>query len=220
MDKGSYLNNISEKRERINYMHQIIRKVKEDKICSALQLDVLLRGYIVLIYSMWESAFKDLHYYFYDSLKEKTVQDLPFRIKNKILCECLEKAQDKEIKSHLCIENLKRKYDALKLTCVKDIDIKYFNYFTNNPNIKMLKDFMAYYSFKTILSEEVEKKVEYIIQARNDIAHSGKIINNLQNDIKNAFNCEEEIDFLQTVTLDIFVIFNNIVNTFEEKIMH
>lgn len=220
MNKETYLNSISEKRERINYMHQIIKKVKEDEICSELQLDVLLRGYIVLIYSMWESAFKDLHHYFYNSLKEKTVQELPFKIKNKILCECLEKARIKEVKNHTCIERLKTQYDLLKSSYVRDIDIKYFNYFTNNPNIEILKEFIAYYSFKIMLSEENEKRVEYIIKARNDIAHSGKKINNLQNDIKSAFNCKEEIDFLQDVTLDIFVIFNNIINTFEEKFMH
>lgn len=217
MDKKIYIENLSKRRERINYMHQIIKKVKEDQICNPLQLDVLLRGYIVLIYSLWESAFKDLHLFFYNSFKEKKVNELPHKIKNKILCNKLEKAQNKKIKTFYCFEVLKKEYVDLLETKVKDIDITYFNYFTNNPNLDMLDDFLSFYAFKVLIKEEIKNKIEYIILARNDIAHSGKQISNFKDDIKDKFSYEEEIDFLQEATLEIFNIFNNIINKFEEK---
>lgn len=217
MDKNTYIENLSKRRERINYMHQIIRKVKEDQICNPLQLDVLLRGYIVLIYSLWESAFKDLHLFFYDSFKEKKVKELPHKIKNKILCNKLEKAQNKKIKTYHCFEVLKKEYIDLLETKVKDINTIYFNYLTNNPDLNMLDDFLSFYAFKVLVEEDIKEKIKYIILSRNDIAHSGKQINNFKDDIKNNFSYEEEIDFLQEVTLEIFNIFNNIINKFEEK---
>lgn len=221
MEKDIFISSLSRKRERINYMHQIIRKIKEDKIYNDLQLDVLLRGYIVLIYSMWESAFKDLHLYFYNSLKSKKVKELPYNIKNKILCEKLENAKKshREIKSYRCIEKLKYEHDQLKETFVENMDKKYFNYLTNNPNIKILKEFLSFYSFSISLEEETINKIQYIIEARNDIAHTGGSINNFQNDIKDKFEYEEEIDFLQDISLEIFSIFNEIINKFEEKVL-
>lgn len=217
MDKKVYLDNLSQKKERINYMHQIIKKVKEDEVCNRLQLDVLLRGYIVLIYSLWESAYKDLHLFFHNALKEKKVNELPHNIKNRILCDRLEKAKNKEIKTYRCFERLRKEYCDLLEVTVKDIDKKYFNHLTNNPNLDILNEFLSFYAFKILVEEEVEEKIKYIISARNDIAHSGKEINNFKDDIKKRFNREEEIDFLQEVTFEIFKIFNTIINKFEEK---
>ncbi|EGQ79924.1 hypothetical protein HMPREF9094_1054 [Fusobacterium animalis ATCC 51191] len=52
------------KKRKINYMHQVIVKAQNEELLKSIQLDVLLRGYIVLIYVLWESAFKTLHEYF------------------------------------------------------------------------------------------------------------------------------------------------------------
>ena len=73
MLKDEFLSFVSKKREKINYMHQVIVKAQNEELLKSIQLDVLLRGYIVLIYVLWESAFKTLDEYFFEILKEKKV---------------------------------------------------------------------------------------------------------------------------------------------------
>lgn len=219
MNKDDYLRVLSLKKERINYMHQIIKKVKDENIVTSQQLDVLLRGYIILIYSMWESAFKDLHQYFYTGLSNLEINALTYNLKNKILCKLLEKAKksSSEIRSHLCFERIHREYEEEKMKKVSNLPTSYFAYESNNPTLRMLNEFLGWYNMGINISDTLKKEIEFIIKSRNDIAHSGIRINNLQTLIENEFreSNQTEIDLLQEIVMHIYVLFNDITIDFE-----
>ena len=230
MLKDEFLSFVSKKREKINYMHQVIVKAQNEELLKSIQLDVLLRGYIVLIYVLWESAFKTLDEYFFEILKEKKVEELPYNLKNEILCSLLRDIQKKEIKSFKCMENAKKDFDNLiNLELDKDLKLKeYFQCKTNNPTVDKLEDYLSKFAFSVPISPKLMKEIEYIVYSRNDIAHSGRYIENYSKSLKsfldeisksfpNEVQSKNEIDLLQEITLDIYILFENITNVFEEK---
>ena len=230
MLKDEFLSFVSKKREKINFMRQVIKNSQDEEKLKPMQLDVLLRGYIVLIYVLWESAFKTLHEYFFEILKEKKVEKLPYNLKNEILCSLLINIQKNEIKNFRCMEKAKKDFDELINSIVNEKpELKeYFQCKTNNPTIDKLEGFLSKFAFSVPISPKLKKEIEYIIYSRNDIAHSGRHVENYSESLKslldeiseifpNEVKSKNEIDLLQEITLDIYVLFYDITNIFEKK---
>lgn len=220
MSYEEYINLLSEKKERINYMHQVIKKIVEDSGATKPQLDVLMRGYIILIYSLWESAYKDLSFYFFYELSEMTIESLPFKLKDKILCFKLEKIKEKKLTTHRCLECVNKEINNIKITKVKDYKniTNFFSEHSNNPDLESLLKLLSLYAFKIEISDESRKQIEFIIKSRNDIAHSGKIIENYNEYIISNFGTSKlEIDILQDITLNIFILYKSVIDNFRKK---
>lgn len=230
MLKDEFLSFVSKKREKINFMRQVIKNSQDEEKLKPMQLDVLLRGYIVLIYVLWESAFKTLHEYFFEILKEKKVEELPYNLKNEILCSLLISIQKNEIKSFRCMEKAKKDFDDLiNLIVNEKPQLKeYFQCKTNNPTIDKLKEFLSKFAISVPISAKLKEEIEYIIYSRNDIAHSGKYVENYSESLKKLLDrisesfpdeveSKNEMDLLQEITLDVYILFENITNVFEER---
>lgn len=232
MTKTEFLDNLSEKREKINFMHQVISKMREEKTINNSQLDVLLRGYIILIYVLWESGFRNLSEYFFSFFENKDikVENLPHNLKNEILCSLLLEFQKKEIKNFKCMEKVKISFDNLNNSNLKkNSNLKnFFQSNSNNPKIELLTKFLNKFAFSVEITDKEKTEIEYIIVSRNDIAHSAGTVKNFTTNIKEFLDKFKEkfpdesipktdIDFLQDITLDIFKIFKEITDSFEKK---
>ena len=105
---------------------------------------------------------------------------------------------------------------------------EYFQCKTNNPTIDKLKEFLSKFAISVPISAKLKEEIEYIIYSRNDIAHSGKHVENYSESLKKLLDrisesfpdeveSKNEMDLLQEITLDVYILFENITNVFEER---
>lgn len=236
-----------EKRSKISIMDSIIRNNNE---LTDSEIDVLLRGYIVLIYAFWEGSYKKLSQVFYEFFKENEINKLPYGIKNSVLLELSTNRKDKKCKLEeirdyrkiIDINNNIREYlDKILNKCPNfELTQKFFKEETGNPNLDKLKDFMNKYQisidkliYNLIIDknfcDDFRKRLDFIITARNNIAHGNE--NERMHDgyqkyiIKNFMNNErdsiEDISiFLTETVFYIDLVFITCCNAFKDKYMH
>lgn len=229
MNYDEYFQFVSDKKTQINYMHQVIKKGIEGENHTKVQYEVLLRGYIVLIYSFWEGAYKSLPSYFFEKLKEIKVESLPYRLKDKIIKQKINNKKAEEMKSHRWLEVLNRDVNLLKNTACGNHStmIEFFKNNSNNPKTSDLIDLLVLYHFTVPIEEDLRKEIDFIIQSRNDIAHSGMVVRDYHLKIFEEFNMNlveseeiqrnEAVNKLQRILNNIFVLYKDIADKFQEK---
>lgn len=235
------------KRSRISTMDTILRNNDEFK---NIEIDVLLRGYIVLIYAFWEGNYKKLQDTFLKFFSEKKVSEIPDNIKKILVIELSIHKKEKnytllQLNNFNRIKEINSVIDTildLKLSeCAKNNEIKkYFYEFSNNPNYDKLNSLLFKYSMfldKIINSLKLDgniafdfkERLEFIIGSRNEIAHGSEILgnhNSYKEYIQEKFfdneekTIEEISGFLRDISYNIDVLFASIVDEFKYKYMH
>lgn len=223
MDKElEYYDFMERKREKIHYMHTIIK----NNIYKDYEIDILLRGYIILIYSFWESSYNNLWEVFYYFLSKVKTADLPFRIRNEILLNKIvniRKFDQKinELKTFNYITKANKGIESALNKVVDDINDteECFKKSSNNPNIEILCDFLKLYNMKLETEDLIKRKIGFLVEARNDIAHRGETEKDYKLEIQSKFNDikKSEIDILQDITLDISELFRTVIFEFKKK---
>ena len=217
MTKQEYLDLLTDKKERINHMHQVINKMKENGELSITnrQYEVLIRGYIVLIYSFWESSFTSLGKCLITIYNDIKLEDFTFKMKDKIFIKYL-KEKSNHIGNHNWLESNYNSYQVLLSKTLKETNFEYHFYSnSNNPKLCDLESFLGLFHKRISISENTEKLISYIINSRNDIAHSGSLTQDYELDIKINFNATiDTIDILQGATNEIYNLFKNVIDKF------
>lgn len=236
-----------DKRSRIITMDTIIRtndNIKEN------ELDVLLRGYIVLIYAFWEGNYKKLQDIFFEFFSNKKVSELPKHIKDKLVIDfSINKSEKKytllDLSGYDRIREINNKIEEILSSNLNECDNYhkkkiYFYEDSNNPKYDKLKKLLLKYSMfldKIVnslitdnnLSSDFKVRLEFIIEARNSIAHGSETLgphNGYKEYIENKFfdgetNSIEDISkFLSNIAFEIDMLFRSIIDEFKEKYMH
>ena len=236
-----------EKRSKISTMDSIIRNNTD---LTDSEEDVLLRGYIVLIYAFWEGSYKKLANSFFNFFKYRKINELPHTIKNQVIIELSTEKSDKNIKINevndyrkfLKInEKININLEKKLLECEGyDKTEKYFKEETGNPNYSKLDILLKKYciSLDKLISELISENnmpnnfkdvLEFIVSARNSIAHgdeSRDMHDGYKNYIVNKFlnNNEKGIidasDFLRETVFYLNMLFITIIDKFKDKYMH
>ena len=235
------------KRTRITTMDTILRNNDEFK---ESEIDVLLRGYIVLIYAFWEGNYKKLQDTFFEFFSQKKVSQVPEHIKKILVIDLSISRNEKkytllQLRSFTRIKEINDIIDNildLKLSeCSKYSEIKgYFYEFSNNPNYDKLKKLLSKYSMfldkivnslklDNSLSNNFKQILEFIIDSRNAIAHGSETLgrhNGYKEYIQERFfdgqdkTVEEISGFLRDISFNIDVLFTSIVDEFKYMYMH
>lgn len=181
-----------EKRAKISTMDTIIRNNDDFK---ESEIDVLLRGYIVLIYAFWEGSYKKIGELFFEVFKEKLVTELPHEIKNSVIIELSTSKNDRKQKigeisnynKFISInDNITNVLNKKLLECSDyERTKRYFKSQSNNPDYDKLTSFLKKYniSLKKIIQDLVDEgdfptnfkqQLDFIVQSRNNIAHGSE----------------------------------------------
>lgn len=238
MNKDLYIQMLTEKKEKIDYMHQVIKKSLLDNYISSIQYEVLLRGYIVLIYSFWEAGYKSLPEFFFKRFEFKKMNILPAKLKNKIYDHKILSYKLGSGSNHKIIQEKYEEFQNLKNSRVYEIfeeRLELFGELSNNPKIKHLKKVQELYHMGIRVDKELENKINFIIESRNDIAHAGARVENYfteafdklkiqeikdRSSRERAASKEEKelvIDQLQNILNNIFMKFKEIIDMFDQK---
>ena len=237
-----------DRRNKITVMDTIIRNNDEFK---EGEKDVLLRGFIVLIYAFWEGNYKKIQDIFFEILKEKKLSELPHKIKNRVIIDLVTTKKERnkkivEIEDYNQITGIHSKItDALEknLSSYEECNKlkQHFRENSNNPSFLILENMLSKYNMslrrivneliqEEAISEDFEKRLEFIIGSRNSIAHGA------ENDLENFNDYEEVIiskfiskdeptiidvsSFLNETAFYIDLLYNQIYNEFLNKYMH
>lgn len=186
----------TERRSKIITMDTILRNNDEFK---ENEIDVILRGFIVLIYAFWEGNYKQIQENFYEIIKNEKIGNLPFLIKNKVLLDL--SGDNKFINSKIKeITDYRKFTDAT--SAMKEAEEKkasqiekridhHFKEFSNNPKIMDLEKLMKKYQLnlnkiikklieENSLPEDFSERLDFIIHSRNSIAHGVENLGDLQ----------------------------------------
>lgn len=177
----------NERRQKIITMDRIITDNTE---FEDSELDVLFRGFIVLIYAYWEGNYKEIQDIFYNFLSRKKISNLPHQIKTPVLIELSTNSsiRNKNLSEFSDYKQLESIYNDMKSNLDKkildfDIDLRHkFYENSNNPSYIKLETFLSKFHINlnklvkrlcddTSLSSNFKCKLEFIILSRNDIAH-------------------------------------------------
>ncbi|AIY83873.1 hypothetical protein U729_2626 [Clostridium baratii str. Sullivan] len=234
----------TERRNKIITMDTIIRN--NDDLKEG-EKDVLLRGFIVLIYAFWEGNYKEIQKLFFCILKEKKIKELPHKIKNKVLIELAtnQRERNKKISE---IEDCKQ-IDEINSKIIMALESKLSDYSqcdrlchhfkenSNNPNYTILTNMLSKYNItlKKLIKQMIEEysipdnfedRLNFIIKSRNNIAHGVENISDYEEMIISNFIRKEDAtiidvsDFLNETTFYIDLLYNEIFSEFENKYMH
>lgn len=177
----------TERRSKIITMDTILRNNEDFK---ENEIDVILRGFIVLIYAFWEGNYKQIQENFYEIIKNEKIKNLPFTIKNKVLLELsgdhkFVNSKVKEISDYRKFTEvtsiMKESEEKRAFEFEKRID-HHFKEFSNNPKIHNLENLLAKYQMNldkiikklieiNALPEDFSNRLDFIIHSRNSIAH-------------------------------------------------
>lgn len=177
----------NKRRQKIITMDRIITDNAE---FEDSELDVLFRGFIVLIYAYWEGNYKELQDIFYSFLSSKKISNLPHQIKTPVLIELStnSSSRSKNLAEFNDYKQLETIYNHIKNNLDKkildfDCDLRHkFYENSNNPNYTKLEKFLSKFNISlnklvkrlcddTSISSDFKDKLEFIIFSRNDIAH-------------------------------------------------
>ena len=236
-----------EKRSKINTMDSIIRNNTE---LTESEEDVLLRGYIVLIYAFWEGSYKKLAHSFYNFFKDRKINELPHNIKNKVIIELATERSDKNMKineisdyrkflkiNEKINDNLEKKLSECE---GHDKTERYFKEETGNPNYNKLDVLLKkyYISLDKLIEELISENnmqsnfkevLEFLVSARNSIAHGNEnedMHDGYKNYIVNKFlngnkkGINDVSDFLRDTVFYLDLIFITIIDKFKDTYMH
>lgn len=236
-----------EKRRKISIMDSIIRNNDEFKDS---EIDVLFRGYIILIYAFWEGSYKEIQKVFFLSLKQYSINDLPHTLKNTIVLDLSIEKREKslkigEITDYKTIKKIDSSIDEVLKKKLSEFDKdknleKHFKEQSNNPNYSKLEQLLKKYNLslnnilKRLISEgsipeNFKEYLDFIIKSRNSIAHGMDRLDghdNYERYINSKFlNCDKFItekvsDFLRDITFYMDVLYNEIIREFKDKYMH
>lgn len=234
----------TDRRNKITIMDTIIRNGEDLK---SGEKDVLLRGFIVLIYAFWEGNYKKIQNIFFDVLKNKKLKELPHKIKNKVIIDLATTSNEKnkkivEISDYNQIISINTKINESldkELTYYSQCEnLKHhFRKNSNNPSYEILDEMLSKYniSLRKIISSLIEdgsigenfkERLEFIIKSRNDIAHGAEIESEYEELIISRFINKENpsiidvSDFLNETTFYIDLLYNEILNEFFNTYMH
>lgn len=234
----------TERRNKIITMDTIIRN--NDDLKEG-EKDVLLRGFIVLIYAFWEGNYKEIQKLFFYILKEKKIKDLPHKIKNKVLIE-LATNQKERNKKIIEIEDYKQ-INGINSKIIQSLESKlsdyqqcdklchHFKENSNNPSYEILTNMLSKYniSLSKLIKQMIKEyslphnfkdRLNFIIKSRNNIAHGVENISDYEELIISEFINKENStivdvsDFLNETTFYIDLLYNEIFSEFENKYMH
>ncbi len=233
----------TERRQKIITIDRIIRDNNE---FNDSELDVLFRGFIVLIYAFWEGNYKELQNIFFEFFKYEKIKKLPHNIQHNVILELsLDKPTKNskfgEIKDYLKFKNI---YDNIVQNLEKTIsdfekvNLRYiFDESSNNPDYNKLKlllgkvhlnlDNLIYaFSQNNNFPENFKERLSFLIFSRNSIAHGQENSNEYstyQATIKANFFNNESIDintiseFLLDTSFYIDVLYKIILEAFLDK---
>lgn len=182
------------KREEISKMSRIIEDFSEQM--SETEVDLVIRSYVVLCYSYWESCYN----YFVDALEEKyfdlEIRKLPHDLNEVVFLSLLKqklsnhsKVQIKDLKSKAAMTgamddvSTKEELTVNQLTPAQITVIKKSTKIqTQNPNIEILSNTLKLFSMKysklyqkfvdnEYISPQFENSILFIISQRNSVAH-------------------------------------------------
>lgn len=236
-----------EKRSKISTMDTIIRNNEEFK---ENEIDVLFRGYIVLIYAFWEGVYKKIGDLFYEFFAVREIQELPHGLKNSVIIELSTDNKEKQSKIGDLVDYRKIVHINEKITdlinkkiceCENYDKVKtHFKEQTNNPNYDKLEKFLKKYgiSLRKIVEELIEertipedfkKRLDFVVRSRNNIAHGNENLGNHDNYKDyicenffegNDISTSEISEFLRETTFYIDTLYRSIVEVFKNKYMH
>ncbi|EHJ02372.1 hypothetical protein CDLVIII_5909 [Clostridium sp. DL-VIII] len=236
-----------EKRSKISTMDTIISNNEDFK---ESEIDVLFRGYIVLIYAFWEGIYKKIGDLFYEFFINRQIKELPYGIRNLVIIELSTDRNDRnckigEIPDYRKIVNINKKINELlnkKMLDCSDYERsqRHFKEQTSNPNYDKLEKFLGKYniSLKKVINELLEgetipenfiERLEFIVEARNNIAHGNENLgrhSNYKDYITERFlenrssTAIEVSEFLRYTAFYIDTLYRSIIDTFKDKYMH
>lgn len=233
-----------DKRIRITSLNKIIYSYHQDNT-SITDLDVLLRGSLILIYAFWEGNYHFLEEEFYNFFLDKRISDLPSKIQDSILFSLAKDNQGSpisKINSYKSIVDIDLKLKNSMDKIAKSLQPKpesfkqFFGIPSMNPKYEVLRKFCEKYDvdFKGILqtlkaddmiSKNFEKNLECIISCRNKIAHGDEKLINASNYMEyidnslvdvNTKEIGDIISFLNKFTADINTVYLEIMNSWIE----
>ncbi|MBV4426389.1 HEPN domain-containing protein [Clostridium tyrobutyricum] len=182
------------KRVKISTMDSIIRNNIED--FSRNEIDVLFRGYIVLIYAFWEGSYKMLITTLYNFCRNLKIRNLPFNIRNPVVINLATYRKNtnykiSEIKDYNYIieinDDIQSFLNKRLNSCLQDPKLEKnimqcFKVDSNNPNYNIFTKFLSKYSLSlnkiitnciedNLIPNNFKEILDFIISARNSIAH-------------------------------------------------
>lgn len=183
----------TDRRSRLSAMDTIIRNNEDFK---ESEKDVLIRGFIVLIYAFWEGNYKELQKVFFEDLKEKKIKDLPNSIKDKVIINLSSKSKQKDGKPNIQIIEVSQYKQLIEISSMIDRNLelsiletnkeevlkKYFMEGSGNPDYDKLNGLLKKYdlSLRSItrklkeydfIKDDLKDRIKFIVKARNNIAH-------------------------------------------------
>ena len=175
----------SYKREEIGKLSRIIEDLNPMR---SIEIDLILRSYVVLSYAYWESCYN----FFVEELEEMyfelELRQLPIKLNELVFVSLLKSSvsnydsKDEFVTAIHFINSVEAR--PVKNLSSSKIEIlrKSLRPQTQNPKIRTIAEILKLYglNYKTIikefkdndfLSKEFEKNIEFIIEQRNSIAH-------------------------------------------------